>query len=175
MTAEDRIRATIMEQERARARQDAAAASEVIDLAELAAMTKPIREQLGWARHEVVQLIDARNNAATKEERGDARHRLPAARARRDLYKAILSDVQAVIESEGGTVLSPFAREFLETQVEVKDVTPVADSCRTVDVDGAAVRVHGSVEMTEQAREYFTQVVRAAIAKAGADEIGGVK
>ena len=124
MTAEDRIRATIMEQERARARQDAAAASEVIDLAELAAMTKPIREQLGWARHEVVQLIDARNNAATKEERGEAKHRLPAARARRDLYKAILSDVQTVIESEGGTRLSPFAREFLETQVVVKTVEP---------------------------------------------------
>lgn len=163
MTAEDRIRATILEQERARARQAAAAAAaaaDKIDLAELAAMTKPIREQLGWARHEVVQLIDARHNATTKEERGDARHRLPAARARRDLYKAILSDVQTVIESEGGTRLSPFAREFLEMQVEVKTVRPEVKVVVVIDDAG---------------RERMAQVVRAAIAKAKADEIGGAR
>jgi len=149
-------------------------ASDVIDLTELASMAKPIRQHLGWARTEVAQLVFARNSAATKKERSEAARRLPATRARRDLYKAILSDVQTVIESEGGMRLSPFAREFLETQVEVKTVT-LPETCRTVEVDGTPVLVHGSGEMTEKDVEYFTQVVRAAIAKAEADETGGAK
>lgn len=121
-------------------------ADATIDRAELEAMVKPIREQLGWARREVMQLRDARLHCATKAERLDAQRRLPLARARRDLYQAILADVQRVIDSEGEVALSRFTREFLELQVEVK---PVAS--------GVAPKVEILLDRdsTERARQVF--------------------
>jgi hypothetical protein len=123
-----------------------------IDLAELAAMAKPLRAELSTARHEVVRLIHEASDAPTREERLDARQRLVLARAHRATWKRLLVAIQAVLDGAGEP-----------------------ETCRTVDVDGTPVLIHGSGEMTEQDVEYFTQIVRAAIAKAKADEIGGVK
>lgn len=71
-------------------------APDVIDLAELAAMAKPLRHELGTTRRDIVRLIDASVHAATREARVEARQALRIARTRRDAYKRLLLGIQAV-------------------------------------------------------------------------------
>ena len=98
-----------------------------IDLTELAAMAKPLREQLGVARHEVVRLLHESNTLPTRQERADARQRLALARTRRDLYKRLLFRVQDVLESP-----RPEARltvlDFLAMRTELRTVVPGVES-----------------------------------------------
>ncbi|HEY5482792.1 MAG TPA: ABATE domain-containing protein [Propionibacteriaceae bacterium] len=72
-------------------------AIDVIDLAELAAMAKPIRHELTHTRRNVTRFLWVATNGETKAERIQARTDLRRARTLRDAYKRLLLAIQTVI------------------------------------------------------------------------------
>ena len=74
-----------------------------VDLAELARLAGPVREELVQARIKVSQLICACNDMdATLESRAAARAALRSARSHRDVLRRLLLAVQTYLDAEGG-------------------------------------------------------------------------
>lgn len=74
-----------------------------VDLAELARLAGPVREELVHARAEVSRLIIASNDmGATLQQRTDARAALWSARTHRDVLRRLLFAVQTYLDAEGG-------------------------------------------------------------------------
>lgn len=74
-----------------------------VDLAELAALAGPVRDELVQARSEVSRLIVAANDLdSTLADRAAARNALRTARSHRDVLRRLLFAVTSYIDAESG-------------------------------------------------------------------------